>query len=46
MQEWVTVCRHVKAVKEEYVSSEHDMDRVMDKIIINANEDDENTPES
>jgi hypothetical protein len=41
MQEWVTVCSHVKAVEEEYMSIEHDMDGVIDRIIINVHEDDE-----
>ena len=41
MEEWAAVCRHVKAVEEEYMSREHGMDRVMERIIINA-DDDEN----
>lgn len=36
MQKWVAVCRHVKAVEEKYTSREHKTDRVMDRIIINA----------
>jgi len=38
---WAAVCRHVKAVEEEYVSSEHEMDSVMERIIINTNDDDD-----
>jgi len=40
MGEWADVCRHVKAVEEEYMSSEHEMDSVMEKIIINVDDDD------
>jgi len=32
----------VKAVEEEYMSREHEMDSVMERIIINANDDDDN----
>ena len=39
MEEWTAVCRHVKAV-EEYLSREHEMDSVMERIIINADDDD------
>jgi hypothetical protein len=46
MQEWVAVCKHVKAVEEKCTSREHKTDRVMDRIIINADEDDKNTLES
>ncbi len=46
MQQWVAVCRHVKAVEEKCTSWEHKTDRVMDRIISNADEDDENTLES
>ena len=42
MEEWAAVCRHVKAVEEEYMSREHEMDSVMEKIIINAEDDDDN----
>jgi hypothetical protein len=41
MEEWVAVCRHVKAVEEEYTSREHEMDSVMERIIINADDDDD-----
>jgi len=40
MEEWVAVCRHVKAVEEEYMGRENEMDRVMERIIINADDDD------
>jgi hypothetical protein len=41
MVEWAAVCRHVKAVKEEYMSREHEMDSVMERIIINTDDDDD-----
>ena len=44
MEEWAAVCRHVKAV-EEYMSREHEMDSVMEKIIINADDDNDGTSE-
>jgi hypothetical protein len=40
--EWAAVCRHVSAVEEEYMSREHEMDSVMERIIINADDDDDN----
>ena len=40
VQEWADVCRHVKHVEEELISSEHKMDSVMQRIIINADDDD------
>ena len=46
MEEWAAVCRHVKAVEEEYMSREHEMDSVMERIIINADDDDNDTSES
>jgi len=36
MGEWAAVCRQIKAVEEEYMSREHKMDSVMERIIINA----------
>ena len=39
MEEWAAVCRHVKAVEEEYMSREHEMDSLMERIIVNANDD-------
>jgi hypothetical protein len=30
MEEWDAVCRHVKAVEEEYMSREHEMDSFME----------------
>jgi len=41
MEEKAAVCRHVKAV-EEYMSREHEMGSVMERIIINANDDNDN----
>jgi len=41
MEEWATVCRHVKTVEEEYMSREHEMDGVMERIIINGDDDDD-----
>ena len=41
MEEWAAICRHVKAVEDEYMSREHEMDSVMEKIIINADDDDD-----
>jgi hypothetical protein len=45
MEEWVAVCRHVKAV-EDYMSREHEMGIVIERIIINADKDDDDTSES
>jgi len=42
MEEWATVCRHVIAVEEEYMSREHVMDSVMERNIISASFDDDN----
>jgi hypothetical protein len=39
--EWAAVCRHVKGVEEEYMSREHEMDSVMERIIINTDDDDD-----
>jgi len=36
MEEWAAVCR-----QEEYMSREHEMDSVMERIIINADGDDD-----
>jgi len=41
---WAAVGRHVEAVEEEYMSRDHEMDSVMERIITNA--DDDNTSES
>ena len=38
MEEKAALCRHVKAVGE-YMSREHEMGSVMERIIINANDD-------
>ena len=39
MEEWAAVCRHVKAVEEEYMSRE--TNSIMERIIINADDDDD-----
>jgi len=36
MEEWAAVCGHVEDVEEEYMSREHEMDSVMEKIVINT----------
>jgi transposase len=46
MEEWAAVCRHVKAVEEEYMSREHEMDGVMERLLINGDDDDDDTSES
>jgi hypothetical protein len=51
MEEWAAVCRHDKGVEEEYMSREHEMDSVMERIIINAaaaadDDDNDDTSES
>ena len=48
MEEWAAVCRQVKAVEDEYMSREHEMDSVMERIISNADDGDDydDTPES
>ena len=40
MEEWAAVCRHAKTVEEEYMSREHKMDSIMERITINADDDD------
>jgi len=40
-KEWAAVCRCVKAVEEEYMSREHEMDNIMERIIINADDNDD-----
>jgi len=42
MEEWAAVCRHVKAVEEECMSKEHEMDSFMERIIRNDDDDDDN----
>ena len=39
--EWVAVCKHVKAVEEEYMSREHEMECVMERIIIKVDDDED-----
>ena len=46
MEEWSAVCRHVKAVEEEYVGREHEMDSLMERIIINADDYDDTSESS
>jgi len=46
MEEWAAVYRYVKDVEEEYMSTECEMDRVMDRTTINVDVDNENTSES
>ena len=42
VEEWADVCRHVKAVEEEEcMSREYEMDIVTERIIINADDDDD-----
>jgi len=41
MEEWAAVCRHDKGVEEGYMSREHEMDSVMERIVINADDDDD-----
>jgi len=40
-EQMAVVCRHVKALEEEYMSREHEVDSVMERIIINADDDDD-----
>ena len=40
MEEWAAVCRHAKTVEEEHMSREHEMNSVMERITINADDDD------
>jgi len=51
MEEWAAVCRHAKTMEEDYMSREHEMDSVMERITVNADDDDhddndDNTSES
>jgi hypothetical protein len=39
MEEWAAGCRHVKVVEEDYMSRKHEIDSVMERIIINADDD-------
>jgi len=41
MEEWAAVCRHVKAVEEEYMSREHEMDGITERLTINGDDDDD-----
>ena len=40
MEEWAAVGRLPKTVEEQYMSREHEMDSIMERIIINADNDD------
>jgi len=46
MEEWAAVCRHIKAVEEEYMSKEQEMSSVMERITFNADDDNNDTSES
>jgi len=46
MKEWAAVYRHVKDVEEDHMSRQHEMDSVKERIIINADKDDDDTSES
>jgi hypothetical protein len=46
IEEWAAVCRQVKVVEEDDMSREHEKDSVMERIIINADKDDDDTSES
>jgi len=46
MEERAAVGRNVKAVEVKCMSREHEMDSVMEIIIINANDDNDDTSES
>jgi hypothetical protein len=46
MEEWAAVCRHVKSVEEECMSRGHEMDSVMERIIITADDDDDTSESS
>ena len=47
MEEWAAVCRHVKGVEAEYMSRKHEMDTIVERIIISADDDDnDDTSES
>jgi hypothetical protein len=46
MEVWAAVCRHVKAVEEAYMNREHEMDNVMQRIIINTDDDDDDNDDT
>jgi hypothetical protein len=46
MYDWAAVCRHVKAMEEDDMSREHEMDSVIERIIINTDKDEDDTSES
>jgi hypothetical protein len=39
-EEWAVVCRHFKAAKEEYKSTEHEIDSDMERYVINSKDSD------
>jgi len=41
MEEWAAVCRHAKDVEEKYMSREHKMACLMERITINADDNDD-----
>ena len=41
MEEWAAVCRNARAVEEEYMSREHEMNSAMERITINADDKDD-----
>jgi hypothetical protein len=46
MKEWAAICRHVKALEEEYISSEQEVESVMERITINVDDDGDNNDTS
>jgi len=46
MDEWAAVCRRVRGAEEKYMSREHKMDSVMERITINADEDDDDNDDT
>jgi hypothetical protein len=46
MEEWAAVCRQIKAVEEDDMSREHEMDSDVERILINTDKDDDDTSES
>jgi hypothetical protein len=39
-EEWAAVCRHFKVAKEEYESTEHEIDSAMERIVISSKDSD------
>ena len=40
LEGWAAACRHAKVVEEEYMGREQEMGSVMERITINADDDD------